>query len=188
MRNIYRRLAGIFGLQNKNEQGAPEGASESAVWEFVLGVMERHHFTSEAQMWLRATIRLRVDDLGSNGGGGYWMPHSREVRLFTGQDEAAVHELAHAWWHYRREAQKDDFIEAVVRLSAEPDPRYSSLAKLAFGYVHGIPEQPWEGLLVDRNDWEMFAGIASGTMGEMGMLPPYVRRYYTGLFTMPAGS
>jgi hypothetical protein len=73
-------------------------------------------------------------------------------------------------------------IEATVRLSAEHDERYAAMQSLAFGYVHGIPEQPWEGLLVSRNDWEMFAGLASGSMGDMKLFPPYVRRLYRGLF------
>lgn len=165
-------------------QGGASG--DSAEWDFVRAVMEARHFTTSARQWLESNVNLRVDDLAGMGGGGYWAPASREVRLFSAQHEAAVHELAHAWWHYRREARKDEMIEATVRLSAEPDPRYAELAKLAFGYVHGIPEQPWEGLLVTRNDWEMFAGLASGTMGDMRKLPAYVRELYSGLFEMPA--
>ncbi|MDQ5824825.1 MAG: hypothetical protein M3441_11570 [Chloroflexota bacterium] len=158
----------------------PSAVPEEAAWRFVETVMREHHFTPGARAWLRSEVRLRVDDLSSTRGGGYWQPSTREVRLFTGQHEAAVHELAHAWWHYRRDRRKDQMIEATVRLSAEKDPRYKELARLAFGYVHGIPEQPWEGLLVSRNDWEMFAGIASGTMGDMRKLPPYMRRLYDG--------
>jgi hypothetical protein len=159
---------------------------DDAAWGFVEQVMREHHFTAEARQWLRSNVRLRVDNLESVRGGGYWQPSGRVVRLFTGQHEAAVHELAHAWWHYRRERLKDDMIEATVRLSAEKDTRYQVLARLTFGYVHGIPAQPWEGLLVTRNDWEMFAGIASGTMGDMRKLPPYVRRLYAGLFEVPS--
>lgn len=159
--------------------------SIDAMWAFVESVMHSYHFTPEAQHWLRANVNLRVDDLTSTQGGGYWQPQTREVRLFTAQDEAAVHELAHAWWHDRRHPVKDDMIEATVRLSAEKNPIYSDAAKLAFGYVHGIPEQNWAGMLVERNDWEMFAGLASGTMGDMSKLPPYVRTLYDGLFLMP---
>lgn len=147
--------------------------------------MSRHHFTPVAQAWLRKNINLKVDDLGSTRGGGYWMPSTREVRLFTAQDEAAVHELAHAWWHDRRHGREDEMIEATVRLSAEARPEYETMAKLAHGYAHGIPEQDWEGLLVTRNDWEMFAGLASGSMGDMRLLPPYVRTVYMGLFEQP---
>jgi hypothetical protein len=180
--NWVRNLAGGSVL---NRSGSAGGVPDQAAWEFVEQVMREHHFTEGARQWLRSNVRLRIDDLASVRGGGYWQPSGREVRLFTGQHEAAVHELAHAWWHYRRERLKDDMIEATVRLSAEKDARYGELARLAFGYAHGIPEQPWEGLLVTRNDWEMFAGIASGTMGDMRKLPPYVRRLYAGLFEMP---
>lgn len=166
--------------------GGP-GASAEDAWAFVAEVMDRHHFTSGARRWLRENVNLRVDDMASTSGGGYWMPQTREVRLLTAQHEAAVHELAHAWWHDRRHPLKDEMIEATVRLSAEGDPRYKSAAKLAYDYVHGIPEQNWAGMLVERNDWEMFAGLASGTMGDMSKLPPYVRKLYAGLFEMPEG-
>ncbi|MDQ3706817.1 MAG: hypothetical protein M3437_16660 [Chloroflexota bacterium] len=175
----------VARVANNGTRQSP-AVPEEAAWQFVETVMREHHFTLGARAWLKSEVRLRVDDLASTRGGGYWQPSTREVRLFTGQHEAAVHELAHAWWHYRRERLKDEMIEATVRLSAEQDPRYGELARLAFGYVHGIPEQLWEGLLVTRNDWEMFAGIASGTMGDMRKLPPYMRRLYDGLFEMPS--
>ena len=145
--------------------GSGRGQGRSGDWEFAEEVMRQHHFTEGARAWLCENVNLRVDDMGSTRGGGYWMPSAREVRLFTAQHEAAVHELAHAWWHDRRHGQEEVMMEAVVRLSAERDPRYAETAKLAFGYVHGIPEQNWAGMLVERNDWEMFAGLASGTMG-----------------------
>src|SRR5205085_11429832 len=122
-----------------------------ATSDFVIRVMSRPHVTPEAQQWLRAHVNLRADDLTTTRGGGYWARDTREARLFTAQDEAAVHELAHAWWHDRRHPVKDQMIEATVRLSAEQNPKYQDAAKLAFGYVHGIPEQNWPGMLVDRN-------------------------------------
>jgi hypothetical protein len=179
--SFLRRLAG-----SGNAVGAPvKHVDNDSAWAFAERVMRDHHFTPGARDWLRANVNLNVDDLSTKRGGGYWQPANREVRLFTAQDEAAVHELSHAWWHDRRHAVKDDMIEATVRLSAERDPRYAGTARLAFGYVHGIPDQNWPGMLVDRNDWEMFAGLASGTMGDMRKLPPYVRKLYAGLFEMP---
>jgi len=168
-----------FFFRSSDEIG---GVPDDKAWELVRDVMGKHHFTLEAQRWIAENIRLRVDRLDSTSGGGYWKPERRLVRLFTAQHEAAVHELAHAWWHYRRGAFKDEMIEATVRLSAEEDPRYTTMQRLAHGYVHGIPEQPWEGLYVTRNDWEMFAGLASGSMGDMRLLPPYVKQIYKGLF------
>ena len=178
-------ITGLLNALSGSQRGPQYGPGSDSEWAFVERVMQTYHFTPEAQRWLRANVNLRVDDLNSTRGGGYWQPETREVRLFTAQDEAAVHELAHAWWHDRRHPVKDDMIEATVRLSDERDPRYQETAKLAFGYIHGIPEQNWEGMYVTRNDWEMFAGLASGTMGDMRKLPPYVRRLYSGLFEMP---
>ncbi|MFL5734316.1 MAG: hypothetical protein ACJ78Q_14105 [Chloroflexia bacterium] len=185
-------LARCFGgiLQAfRDALGGPSApaTSNEAAWAFVARVMRDHYFTPEAQTWLRANVNLHVDDLTSTRGGGYWQPANREVRLFTAQDEAAVHELAHAWWHDRRHPVKDEMINATIRLSEETDPRYRDTANLAHGYIHGILEQNWPGMLVDRNDWEMFAGLASGTMGDMRKLPPYVRQLYQGLFLMPSG-
>ena len=113
---IMRAFRSAFG-----DTGGP--ASRDAAWAFVEEVMRAHHFTPEAQGWLRANVNLRVDDLSSERGGGYWQPQTREVRLFTAQHEAAVHELAHAWWHDRRHPLKDEMIEATIRLSEERDPR-----------------------------------------------------------------
>ena len=161
------------------------GSGDTEGWSFVDRVMREHHFTPHAREWLRANVNLRVDDMSTTRGGGYWKPDLRQVHLFTAQDEAAVHELAHAWWHDRRHGREDEMIEAVVRLSQEKAPQYADTARLAHDYVHGIPEQNWAGMLVERNDWEMFAGLASGTMGDMSKLPPYVRRLYDGLFEMP---
>jgi hypothetical protein len=188
---MYRRVlsqyfSGIRDALLNAFGGSGRSASRDAAWAFVENVMRAHHFTPEAQKWLRANVNLHVDNLQSKQGGGYWQPATREVRLFTAQDEAAVHELAHAWWHDRRHPVKDEMIDATVRLSEERDPRFSQAAKLAYDYVHGIPAQNWAGMLVERNDWEMFAGLASGTMGDMGKLPPYVRRLYAGLFAMPS--
>ena len=83
-----------------------------------------------------------------------------------------------------------ELMDAVVKLSQEPDPRYARAQGLAYHYVHGIPTQPdetsptgyWRGMLVEENDWEMFAGLASGIMGDVTLLPPYVRRFFAGLF------
>lgn len=176
-----------FRRRKKKEKEAAALASKGSphAWEFVSKVMRDYHFTQGAQDWIRANVNLLVDNLYSTSGGGYWIPDKAQVHLFTGQAEAAVHELAHSWWHYRRHGHENEMIEAVVRLSAEKDPAYASTAKLAFDYVHGIPAQNWAGMLVERNDWEMFAGLASGTMGDMRKLPPYVRGLYNGLFEMP---
>ncbi len=151
----------------------------------------RYPFTAEACHEFRA-LRLEVGDLSREWGGGFWWGDRGLVTVRGCQDEAALHELAHAFWHTRREQPgvAAAFLDAVVRLSEERSPRYARAATLAGHYVHGIPSQPdpnsptgfWRGMLVEGNDWEMFAGLASGVMGNMRLLPPYVRRFYQGLF------
>lgn len=152
--------------------------------------------TAAAWDWLqRYGVRVSVRDPRSTSGGGFWWPDRKLVDLFTAQEEAAIHELAHAWWHERRlqDAAAAELMVAVVKLSEETDPRYARAAELARQYVYGIrgqrdPNSPtgwWRGMLVEGNDWEMFAGLASGTMGHPERLPSYVRRFYTGLFDEP---
>ena len=151
----------------------------------------RYGFSAPAVSFFR-TLRLEAGDLSQEWGGGFWWSDQRLVQVRGAQDEAAIHELAHAFWDGARE--RDDnaraMMDAIVRLAEEPDPRYARAQVLAHHYVHGIPTQPdpnsptgyWRGMLVEENDWEMFAGLASGVMGDMALLPPYVRRFYAGLF------
>ena len=154
-------------------------------------VFRRYAFTHQATSYFR-TLRLEAGDLSTEWGGGFWWGDQRLVQVRGAQDEAAIHELAHAYWHDAREDDTNarDLMDAVVRLSKERDPRYARAQRLAYDYVHGIPTQPdessptgyWRGMLVEENDWEMFAGLASGVMGDMRLLPPYVRRFFAGLF------
>ncbi len=154
-------------------------------------LFRRYHFTHQAIEYFR-TLRLEAGDLSQEWGGGFWWGDRRLVQVRGCQDEAAIHELAHAWWHDAREegTAARDLMDAVVELSKETDPRYGRAQTLAHHYVHGIPTQPdessptgyWRGMLVDENDWEMFAGLTSGVMGDMRLLPPYVRRFFAGLF------
>jgi hypothetical protein len=154
-------------------------------------LFRRYDFTHQAITYFR-TLRLEAGDLSAEWGGGFWWGDRRLVQVRGAQDEAAVHELAHAYWHDAREVgtAARDLMDAVVKLADEADPRYARAQKLAYDYVHGIPTQPdpssptgyWRGMLVEENDWEMFAGLASGVMGDMRLLPTYVRRFYAGLF------
>ena len=160
----------------------PSVADDAWLARFLEAVFRRYHFTGEAEEWLRHEVRVEVLDHLSQRGGGYWTPGERLVRLFTAQDEAAVHELAHAWWHYRRKGQEATLIDAAKRAAHEQDGRYARVQELAHGYVYGTRHDNWPGLLVDNNDWEMFAGLASGTMGDTRLMPPYLREFYRGLF------
>ena len=172
-----------FGLSTMEPQ--------SAVRSWFEDLFRRYAFTHQAIAYFR-TLRLEAGDLSAEWGGGFWWGDQRLVQVRGAQDEAAIHELAHAFWHDAREegTAARDLMDAVVKLSRERDTRYARAQKLAYDYVHGIPTQPdensptgyWRGMLVEENDWEMFAGLASGVMGDMRQLPPYVRRFFAGLF------
>ncbi len=154
-------------------------------------------FRPEAIAWLRDWgVQIQVRDPRSKSGGGYWWPERKLVDLFTAQEEAAIHEVAHAWWHPRRLEGRNaaEMIVATVKLSEEPDPRYERARTIANYYVYGIPSQKdtgsptgwWMGQLVNQgNDWECYAGLASAVMGDLALLPPYVARFYEELFDAP---
>jgi hypothetical protein len=183
-------------------QGTARAQSAEA---FMTELFALYPFTTEAEHWLRQQIRVQVDDLHSTGGGGGWHPERRLVHLHTAQYEAAIHELAHAIWHeQRRDRQvRDALAAAVQQLAEDNDPRWSRVHTLAQHYVHGIPTQPGfeRGMLLPQgewglgggpqgewNDWEMFAGLASGCMADIRLLPPYVRRFFSSLFReLPPG-
>ena len=70
-------------------------------------------------------------------------------------------------------------------LSEETDPCYQRMQQLTYGYIHGIPEQHWAGMLIERNNWEMYAGMASGMMADLRLVPPYVREFYAKCIILP---
>ena len=166
--------------------GRPFAVNAPAALKLRDKLFAEYPFTPEAAAWLRQNTAIAVKDAARTQGGGYWYSGSRMVFLFTGQLEAALHEHAHAWWEFHGHGlpAADELIDALIRLAAEPDPAYQDMQRLARDYVHGIrePGRDWPGMLVDRNDHEIFAGLASGTMGNMAKLPPYMRVFYRGLF------
>lgn len=156
---------------------------------FLEEVFRYFPYTQESMAWLRAAVAFEVEDLNTTRGGGWWQPAEDKVFLYTAQYEAAIHELAHAWWHFRRIGVEEEFMGIVQRLAGEPDSRFARMQTLAHGYIHGIPAQNWAGMLVERNDWEMYAGLASGCMADIRLLPPYIACYYEGLLRrLPDGS
>jgi hypothetical protein len=185
---MFERLKGAWRQARERATLAAtasiSAARNPAVATYRDEVLAAFPYTDGAKQWLSTAIGFEVQDLKSTRGGGYWYPDQNKVFLFTAQYEAAIHELAHAWWHYRRVGQEDTMIEATIALSREADPRYARMQRLAYGYVHGILEQNWAGMLVERNDWEMYAGLASGMMADLRLVPPYVRRFYDGMYLL----
>ena len=167
----------------RSDEAAIVSAGDAAA-AFRDETLARFPYTVAARDWLRTAIGFEVRNLNTVSGGGYWYPDQNKVFLFTAQYEAAIHEMAHAWWHYRRAGQEDALIEATIALANERDPRYARLATLAHGYIYGIPEQRWPGMLADRNDWEMYASMASGMMADMRLIPPYMRTFYVSMYRL----
>ena len=156
--------------------------------------LTRWPFTDAARRLFRS-IHFEAGDLSQEHGGGFWYPETRTVQVRGAQAEALIHELAHAYWEAARigPGVKEELVAAVQRLAREHDPRYQRAATLAGHYIHGIETQPdpqsptgyWQGMRQPDGtwmDWEMFAGLASGIMADLSLLPPYVRRFYEGLF------
>ena len=161
-------------------------------------VLSRYPFTPSARRLLRS-VDFQEKNLREPAGSGLWyVPGERRIVLEGVQDEAAVHELAHAWADLagfytdykpggpRWPALHPRFRAAVHAAAEEPDRRYAHVRYLARQYEYGDPATGFRGMF--DNDPERFAGLASGTMGNLRLMPPYVAAYYEGLFLAPAAT
>jgi hypothetical protein len=167
--------------------GFSEMAHPDDVREWFEEFLKRQPLASEAVDYFR-TLRLEIGTLDEPMGGGYWFGDRNLVLLRGMQDEAAVHELAHAWWERQRAAHRDDLMDVLRELGTNPPQEYPRVAELANVYCNGIksqkdPKSPtgyWRGMLAEDNDHETFAGFCSGVMADASLLPPDLRRFYTG--------
>jgi hypothetical protein len=134
------------------------------------------------------TLRLEIGTLDEPMGGGYWFGDRGLIMLRGTQDEAAVHEHAHAWWERQRTTQRDRLMATLKDLGAHRPADYPRIAELASVYCHGIPTQHdptsptgyWRGMLAEDNDHETFAGFCSGVMADVRQLPPALKPFYAG--------
>jgi hypothetical protein len=101
------------------------------------GLWQRHPFTPHAVDYFR-TLRLEVGTLDEPMGGGYWFGDRKLVMVRGTQDEAAVHELAHAWWEQHREQRRGDLMGVLRDLGDESPDEYPRVGELARVYRHGI--------------------------------------------------
>ena len=100
----------------------------------------RQAFESSAIEYFR-TLRLEVGTLDEPMGGGYWFGDRGLVMVRGTQDEAAVHELAHAWWERQRTVHRDGLMDVLRELGNQPSPDFPRIAELANVYCHGIRTQ-----------------------------------------------
>jgi hypothetical protein len=167
--------------------GFSEMAHADDAREWFDGLFARQPFTPEAVAYFRG-LRLEVGTLDEPMGGGYWFGDRGLVMLRGTQDEAAVHELAHAWWERHREVERDALMSVLRSLGTSAPAGYPRVAELANVYCNGIktqadPSSPtgyWRGMLAEDNDHETFAGFCSGVMADATQLPPELRRFYEG--------
>jgi hypothetical protein len=165
-----------------SEMAPPEDARRwfEALW-------RRQPFETSAVDYFR-TLRLEVGTLDAPMGGGYWFGDRKLVMVRGTQDEAAVHELAHAWWETRRAQHRDALMALLRELGSHPPAGFPRIAELAEVYCNGIKSQKdansptgyWRGMLVEDNDHETFAGFCSGVMADARQMPPALRTFYEG--------
>lgn len=198
LRRIGATLRALFGPGIGAMPRAAEGGRYPDGAAFRDDVLARYPFTEGARELLRG-IQCEVNNLHEPvGGGGWYGPDRRRIVLEGIQDEAAVHELAHAWadlaGFYQERAPDGPrwpilhrpFRAAVRAAADDPDPRYARVRFLARQYEYGDPAIGFPGM--GENDPERFAGLASGTMGDLGLMPPALARWYAGLFVDPRRS
>ncbi len=160
---------------------------------FKHAVMEAYGFTDAARRILSET-RFSVRNLSAPDGGGFWYgPEENRIELFGIQAEAAIHEMAHAWADltgFYDEWAKDwerwptlnrTFRADVLRAAKTQEPQYGRICFIAGEYEFGNKQTGFPGMF--ENDSERFAGLASGAMADPNRMPPYIRRWYTQLFT-----
>lgn len=160
---------------------------------FKQAVMASYGFTESARRILSET-KFSVRNLNTPDGGGFWYgPDENRIELFGIQAEAAIHELAHAWadltgfydeWgaDWDRWPTLNRTFRADVRRAADAkDPHFYRICFIAGEYEYGNPQTGFPGMF--ENDSERFAGLASGSMADPMKMPPYIRRWYTQLFT-----
>src|SRR5262245_22660277 len=108
MQQVVGWFAGIFGAIGRWLGGVSGPASLPTsepvsdgpyrdVEAFRLHIFEDYRFTSEARRLLAGTGLVIHNMREPVGGGGWYGPQENRIELQGIQDEAAVHELAHAW-------------------------------------------------------------------------------------------
>jgi hypothetical protein len=168
--------------------GLDRMAAPAAVDAWFEGLFERVPFAQPAVEYFR-DLRREMGTVDEPLGGGYWFGDRGLVLLRGAQDEAAIHELAHAWWERQRSSRRDDLMGLLRSLGRDCPSEYATIGELAGVYCHGIPTQAdpssptgyWRGMLAENNDHETFAGFCSGVRARADQMPPDLRVFYRGL-------
>jgi hypothetical protein len=168
--------------------GLDRMAAPALVEEWFEGLFQRAPFADDAMNYFRG-LRREMGTVDEPLGGGYWFGDRGLVLLRGAQDEAAIHELAHAWWERQRSTHRDSLMDLLRSLGRHCPGEYATVADLAGVYCNGIPSQVdpssptgyWRGMLAEDNDHETFAGFCSGVRARAELMPPDLRSFYRGL-------
>lgn len=151
---------------------------------FKDDIVARYPYTPEARAYYADHVPLQIRRPETKDGGGFEIPRrdasgksTPYTFVYGKQEEAAVHELAHAWYDHKvydkgfDQPQQAAFRADVHRLANDDfaDPHVRKIAQ------HFATKDP-------NNNTEMYASLASGSMGNLELLPQYLRPYYSDLF------
>jgi len=138
----------------------------------------------------RRGVAVQDWDLTSGGGTVLYSerPDFWHVLLYTAQEEAAVHEAAHVWWYLWQNDERTAWLIREYLRQAElvHSGEYGRVRRICHEGVYGN-DRGFKGYWLDApyNRWnadEMFAGLASGIMGDVALLPPELREIYGHMF------
>lgn len=157
--------------------------------QWAWGVLQRHNVREDVIRFVMPRVRWTVEDWAHTTGGGlcYWAnpPKRIHIKLHGTQAEACLHEFAHAYRVALLTSHPPSWFGEHLVLAflaeAEAAPgEYSRIRQLCRDYRYGFGE--WRGMWnADAGAWndsEIWAGLASGGMGDLSLYPPRLRRVY----------
>lgn len=140
----------------KVETLAPCSVRPASSEEFREQIFDCYGFTKKAVVFIQENSSIEVKNLQSDAcGGGGWRPWDKTIELNCSQDEGALHELSHVWWHSLRlkEPQlKKGLARDAVRLadlSVSQFPDYKNAIEFAKVYVYG--GDGWKGMYCNND-------------------------------------
>lgn len=192
---------------------SPPPSSFSSANSFRDYILNTYGFTETAANFIKNNSTITVGQLsGSCNGGGEWIPASKTVQLNCIQHEAALHELSHVWWHTYR-LQNPEVVKGLARDLVKLADGDGAATAVAFAKtyvsgdggsfkgmycnngcvadVHNLQDSDFDitesAANAKINDWEIYAGLSSWTMGRFKSgshaLPAYMWKYFDPEFT-----
>lgn len=157
-------------------------------------IFYRYNFNTDARNYLRSKTTIDIPLLWEDKPvglthSGYWSGDN--VRLNSANDEVAIHEFAHAWWHKitvvdRKPELIKKLIEDTSRLSEMKDPKYEQAILKAREIVNRFCLCPGKNYQ-NTDHHHFYAYMAQFLMGRFKdgqhKLPEFMWPYFEGFFT-----